>query len=74
MLNRDRIFFTFVLFSNEAIFHNIGQLNRHNSHYWFVENPYSYREVNHRWSLVVWCGILNRKLICPYFFDENINN
>jgi len=28
MLNRDRIFFRFVLFSDEATFHNTGQLNR----------------------------------------------
>jgi len=31
MLNRHQIFFRFVLFSDEAIFHNTGQLNRHNS-------------------------------------------
>jgi len=46
MLNRDRMFFRFVLFSDEATFHNTGQLNRH-SHYWFVENPHWNREVNH---------------------------
>jgi len=33
MLNRDRIFFRFVLFSDEATFHNTRQLNRHNSHF-----------------------------------------
>jgi len=55
MLNRDRIFFRFVLFSDDAIFHNTGQLNRHNFHYKSVENPHWYREVNHqhRWSLIV---------------------
>jgi len=75
MLNRDRIFFRFVLFSDEAIFQNIGQLNRHNSHYWSVENPHWYQEVNHqhRWSLIVWCGILKGNLICLYIFDENVN-
>lgn len=76
MLNRDRTFFRFVLFSDEATFHNTGQLNRHNSHYWSVENPHWYREINHqhRWSLIVWCGILNGNLIGPYFFDENVNS
>jgi len=51
-----------------------GQLNRHNSHYWSVENPHWYPElVNHqyRWSPIVWCGI--RKPISPYFFDKNVN-
>jgi len=33
MLNHDKIFFRFVLFNDEATFHNTGQLNRHNSHY-----------------------------------------
>jgi len=38
MLKRNRIFIRFVLFSEEATFHNIRQLNRYNSHYWSVEN------------------------------------
>jgi len=73
--NRDQIFFRFVLFSNETTCHNTGQLNRYNSHYWSVENPHCYREVNHQhhWSLIVWCGILNGNLIDLYFFDENVN-
>ncbi|KYN15046.1 hypothetical protein ALC57_12735, partial [Trachymyrmex cornetzi] len=66
MLNRDRTFFRFVLFSDEATFHNTEQLNQHNSHYWSVENPRWYREVNHQH-----CGILNGNLIGPYFFDES---
>jgi len=40
MLNCDQIVFRFVLFSDEATFHNTRQLNRHNSHYWSVENPH----------------------------------
>jgi len=47
MLNRDRIFFRFVLFSDEATFLNTGQLNQHNSHYWSVENLHLYQEVNY---------------------------
>jgi len=31
-LNRDRIFFRFVLFNDKETLHNTGQLNRHNSH------------------------------------------
>jgi len=65
-----------LIFSGEATFHNTGQLNRHNSHYWSVENPHWYREVNHqhRWSFIVWSAILNGNLIGPYFFDENVND
>jgi len=34
------------LFNDEATFHNTNQLNRHNNHYWSVENPRWYRQVN----------------------------
>jgi len=62
------------MFSDEVIFHNNGQLNRH-CHYWSVENPHWFRTNDHqyRWSFIVWCGILNSNLIEPYFFDENVN-
>lgn len=74
-LIRDPTFFRKVLFSDEATFHSTGQLNRHNSHYWSVVNPRWYRAVDHqhRWSLNVWCGIVNGKIIGPYFFDGHLN-
>ncbi|KYN29105.1 hypothetical protein ALC57_01468 [Trachymyrmex cornetzi] len=55
MIQQDPEFFHYVLFSDEATFHNTGQLNRHNCHYWSVENPHLHREVNHQqcWSLIV---------------------
>jgi len=43
VLNCDRIFFKFVLFSDEATFYNTGQLNQHNSYYWSVENSHWYK-------------------------------
>jgi len=71
MLNSYRIFFRFVLFSDEAIFHNTGQLNRHNSHYWSVENSHWYREVINIAGASLY-GILNGNLIDLHFFD-NVN-
>lgn len=52
-----------------------GELNRHNCHYWSDVNPHWYRTVDnqHRWSLNVWCGIVNGYLIGPYFFNGNVN-
>ncbi|XP_031781661.1 uncharacterized protein LOC116416667 [Nasonia vitripennis] len=74
-LQNDPHFFRYVMFSDEATFHNTGQLNRHNSHYWSIENPHWTRAVDHQhqWSLVVWCDIVNGYLIGPYFFDGNVN-
>jgi len=35
----------------------------------------AYRQVDnqYRWSVNVWCGIVNGYLIDPYFFDGNVN-
>jgi len=74
MLQRDRSSFFRYVFSDEVTFHNTGQLNRHSSHYWAVETlPKGNRQVNHqhRWNLIVWCGIANGYLISLYFFNEN---
>jgi len=35
------------MFSDEATFHNNGQLNRHDCHYWSVENPHWFRTNDH---------------------------
>lgn len=75
MIREDPTFFQYVLFSDEASFHNDGQLNRHNCHYWSTYNPRWTQRVDnqHRWSLNTWCGIVNGYLIGnPYFFD-NLN-
>jgi len=40
MINEDPTFLSRVLFSDEANFCNNGHVNRHNMHYWAVENPY----------------------------------
>lgn len=57
----DADFFKYVLFSDEATFHSTGILNRHNSHYWSAVNPHWMQEIDnqHRWSVTVWCGIVN---------------
>lgn len=75
MIENNPDFFRFVLFSDEAKFYSDGQLNRHNCHYWSDENPHWHRSVDHqnRWSLMVWCGIVNGYLIGPYFFERNVD-
>jgi len=75
MIQNDPQFFRFVMFSDEAKFYSDGQLNKHNCHYWANENPHWYRTIDHqhRWSLMVWCGIINGYLIGPYFFQRNVD-
>lgn len=73
-LQHNNNFFLTVLFSDESSFSNYGEVNRHNMHYWAVENPHWLREVEHqrRWSVNVWCGILADRIIGPYFFDDHL--
>jgi len=72
--NNPRFFYN-VMFSDEATFKNNGELNRHNCHYWSDVNPHWYRQIDnqHRWSVNVWCGIVNGYLIGPYFFEDTVN-
>ncbi|OXU18253.1 hypothetical protein TSAR_005806 [Trichomalopsis sarcophagae] len=53
---------------NESTFTNTGELKRHNCHYWSDEDPHWFRPIDnqHRWSVMVWCGIIN-----GYLIDEN---
>lgn len=75
MNQNDPNFFRYVLFSDEAKFNSDGQLNRHNCHYYSDVNPYWHRDLDHqnRWSIMVWCGIVNGYLIGPYFFEGNVD-
>lgn len=74
-IQRNPNFFANVLFSDESTFTNHGSVNRHNMHYWSVDNPHWLRQVEHQrpWSVNVWCGILGNKLIGPYFIDGTLN-
>jgi len=50
-------------------------VNKHNVHYWAVDNPHWLREVERqrRWSINVWCDIVGKKLIGPCFIDDTLN-
>lgn len=73
--DEDPTFLRSILFSDEAIFKNDGQVNRHNMHYYATENPHWVRQIDfqHPWSLNVWGGILNDEVIGPFFFEDTLN-
>ena len=74
MLRENRLLLSKILWTDEATFHSNGGVNRHNMHYWDATNPHWMREVQQvRWSLNVWCGILGRQIIGPFFFDQTVN-
>jgi len=74
MINEDPTLLSRVLFSDEANFCNNGQVNRHNMHYWAIENLYWMRSVSFQrpWSLNVLCGIVGN-YIEPHFSKESLN-
>lgn len=73
-IERIRYFFRFVMFSDESTFNNRGQVNRWNFRYWSDQNPHWVRQLDHqhRWSLNVWCGIINGQIIGPHFFEGSV--
>lgn len=60
-MNREnRHFLSEILWTNEATFRSDGNVNLHNVHYWFNNNPNWLHDVQHQshWNLNIWCGIL----------------
>ncbi|CAI6372424.1 unnamed protein product [Macrosiphum euphorbiae] len=70
-LDDDPTILTNILWTDEARFHNNGQVNHHNQHYWSDINPNWALESNvqTRWSINVWCGIIDEYLGGPYFYE-----
>ncbi|GBL85591.1 hypothetical protein AVEN_117842-1 [Araneus ventricosus] len=56
------------------MFSRNGTFNRQNVHTWSLENPRYAVEVQHqlRWSINVWCGIFNDRLIRPVFYEGTL--
>ena len=64
-----------IFWTDECTFHSDGKINRHNEHYYAVENPHCRKEVHvqGRFSINVWMGIIDNYVIGSHFFDEAIN-
>lgn len=62
-------------FSDEATFQLDGNVNRQNMRYWAESNPFWMRDSHTQYpaKLNVWAGIVNGKLIGPFFIDGNLN-
>ena len=62
-----------IWFSDEAIFHLSGRVNRHNTRIWETENPKVIEEKERDSSkLVVWSAISAEGIIGPYFFGDDV--
>lgn len=63
--------------TDESIFTRRGVVNKQICRNWYRKGqnePSVYlRDNQHRWSLMVWAGILGDRIIGPFFFDGNMN-
>lgn len=68
-------FFNNIIWSDEAKFCKDGMFNRHNSHFWSIENPHVIRnrQYQEKWSFNVYCAIQNSSVVYLHFYDENLN-
>lgn len=63
-----------ICWSDESRFHNNGVVNKHNAHYWSVDNPHWMQETNSQqmWGINVWCAVFNGSLIGPHFYEGHL--
>ncbi|GBO38407.1 hypothetical protein AVEN_77648-1 [Araneus ventricosus] len=63
-----------IIWMDEACASRNGMFNRQNVHTWSLENPRYAVEVRHqlRWSINVWCGIFNDRLIGQVFYKGTL--
>ena len=65
-----------ILFTDEAVFHLHRGTNHHNQNYWVKDNPHMCLETHHAFNpkIMVWCGIHNKTVVGPYFFDSRVDS
>lgn len=74
-LEDDPVFACKILFSDECLFYLNGTVNRQNCRYWAQTNPHwmlGAKTMNDE-RIMVWCGMLGRKIIGPYFFPGTVS-
>ena len=65
-----------IVFSDEATFELNGNVNRHNFRYWSDNNPQwmsDTRSTQYPEKLNVWAGIINNRIVGPFFIDGTLN-
>lgn len=65
-----------VLFSDEATFTSNGTVSSQNCRWWADQNPNFTIDAKDQYSFKVnaWCGILNNRIVGPYFFRQTLNS
>lgn len=71
----NRNFLKYILYTDEATFTTNGVVTSQNIRMWSDQNPHWIVQCKRQYSqkVNVWCGILNERIIGPFFFDGNLN-
>lgn len=68
----DESFISRLVFSDEAVFHLTGKVNKHNVRIWSTENPHESVElVRDSPKLNVFCAITQSTVFGPFFFEDS---
>ena len=71
---RDFTYPDYILWTDEAIFHLDGHVNRHNAVIWSVQNPYALMECSNqkKAGVMVWAGLIKDRIIGPFFINGSV--
>jgi hypothetical protein len=63
-----------ILWSDEAVFHVGGFVNRHNCHYWGDQDPgMTIEKIESQPKVVVWCGLISTRFVGPYLLCNTMD-
>lgn len=64
-----------ILFTDECTFHSHETINTWNNRHWADQNPHWLEVIDaqHQRKVNVRCGIVNKRIIGPYFIEGNLN-
>jgi len=63
-----------ILWSDEAVFHIGGFVNRHNCYYWAAHDPeMTVEKMQNRPKVILWCGMTATRVIGPYLLRDTMN-
>ena len=74
LINDNARLLRMICFSDEATFCLNGEVNKQNFRYWATENPHWYMETHtqYRGNVNVWAGIVDNRVIGPFFFEGTL--
>lgn len=75
-VEEDNGFLSKVIWTDECSFTTQGIFNRHNEHYWSIENPRQHQEVRPqgRMSFNVWIGMWDNKILGPILYEGTLTS